>query len=189
MISSRYFGISSKLDSTQTIFSIRSKLFAQESECSRKPEIFFYPALPNNQYAPAGTSEFSQGPRIALPIDANFGHPKIDITFRDGSPARTGVTVPEASVHLDDLFPAGKYEIWRAGQALHMQSVAIAEPMESRPDRHFRFRVPAFNASHQTAALFGCESIQLDKCSSTTFLTEADRTGTFLSRKIAHLRP
>lgn len=97
--------------------------------------------------------------------------------------------MPEASVHQDDLSPAGKYEIGTAGQALHMQSVAITEPVESRPDRHFRLSVPALNASHQTAALFDCESIQLDKCSSTASLTETDRTGTFLCSKIAHLQP
>lgn len=97
--------------------------------------------------------------------------------------------MPEASVYLDDLFPAGKYEIGRAGQALHMQSVPITEPMKSRPDRHFRFRIPAPDAGHQAAALFDCDVIQLDKCSSTASLTETGRAGTFLSWKIAHFHP
>lgn len=149
-----------------------SPLFAQKFQYSRKPEIFFYPALPNGQYAPACTPEFPQRSRIALPIGSYLVYPKIHIAFRDGSSARTEVPVPEATVYQDDLFPTREYDIGRAGQSLHMQSVAITELMKSRPDRHFWFSVPTFDPGHQATALFDCELIQLDECSSIALLPE-----------------
>lgn len=148
--------------------SIRLNLSVEKLESLRKPDIFLYPALPNDQYTPTGTSEFSQGARVALLIGSNFSDPKIDITFGDGSSARAGVTMPEATVYEDNPSLAGKYEIWRSRQAFHMQPVAIAEPMKSRPYRHFRLRISAFNTRHQAATLFDCQSIHLDKCSSVT---------------------
>lgn len=80
--------------------------------------------------------------------------------------------VPEATVYQNDLFPARQYDIGRAGQSLYMQSVAVTELMKSRPDRHFWFSVPTFNSGHQATALFDCESIQLDECSSIALLFE-----------------
>jgi hypothetical protein len=90
-------------------------------------------ALPNSEDLPAQAPEFAVVSPVARGIASTFGHPVSGVTNWRGSPALTGVHVPETAVHVNDLAKPGQNDIGRSRQISAMQSEAISKMMHQPP--------------------------------------------------------
>ena len=67
--------------------------------------------------------------------------------------------MPEAPMDEDDGVEPGQNEIRRAGEAAHIQSIAVAETVDDRPDLLLGLRVPATDCGHDRGPLGPAEDI------------------------------
>jgi hypothetical protein len=67
-------------------------------------------------------------------------------------PGPAAVAVPKTAVNQHDPAPGRKHQIRNSGQIPQMQSESKTHAMDKTPDRDFRLRVLAPDASHESAS-------------------------------------
>jgi len=77
------------------------------------------------------------------PVGAGLGYYVVAAAF---------VAMPEAAVYEDDGAVAGQHYIGPAGEAFHMQAVAVSQGVQVAAHQHFGLGVFALYAAHVVAA-------------------------------------
>lgn len=138
-------------------------------------------ALPDGEDGPAEAGEFGLFVVVASDVAVDFGGPEVAVGGRQGGAGAAFVAVPEAAVDEDDGAVFGQDDVRVAGQVASMESEAVAEAVEDRPDADLGGGVFALDGGHDAAALFGGELIGHDAVPSRLFYSMG-------RRKVVHLR-
>jgi hypothetical protein len=120
--------------------SLRGSL--EESRYSRRDAVnVLQLAFPHCQHTPPVAAQPLKITPIARGIPQSLLLPisGVGLGLNPGVP--TGVHVPEASVHVDDLAQSAKHNVRRAGKLAAVQTKAVAEPMNNPPYDQLGFGV------------------------------------------------
>ena len=100
-------------------------------DASRQTIAVLHLAFPYREHDPPGPPQLSSRPPVTLGVPAALGAPVIRIRRRRYPPVSAPVHVPETSVNVDDLSQPRKDDVRRAGESLHMESEAVAQPVDA----------------------------------------------------------
>ena len=90
--------------------------------------------------------------RVSLAIRFKLGQPKIKAGFRQASSVLAIMTVPEASMHENDLTPGRKNQIGLARHFRDVKTEAVAHSVDKSPHRLFGLAPLIPNATHAFGA-------------------------------------
>lgn len=93
-------------------------------------------ALPHHEHTPTRPPQLAKTRYIPLRISQQLRLPPLPSRRGNGA-SSAGVHVPEAAAHLDDLAMSHQHDVRRPRQRAVMQAIAIAEPVNDPPDKHF----------------------------------------------------
>ena len=96
---------------------------------------------------------------IALNIPLNFVSPVVSIGSRNSGSVACVVTVPKATVHKQDLFPAREDKIGLARQVFAMQAITIAHPVDDPTNRHFGASILRPHPPHDSGTARRCDGV------------------------------
>jgi hypothetical protein len=89
---------------------------------------------------------------VSLPVLQELRTPVFDPALGKVGLWTTGVLMPKAALHLNDLLQSRENQIWPAGERVDVKSVTKAHPVHEPPDGHFGRRVLASDAPHVLAS-------------------------------------
>lgn len=113
----------------------------------------FQLALPDDDDAPAQSSERGLIASIPLDVAIEFLSPIVAARLRHGGAPATGVPMPEAPVDENSGAPRREAEVRPARQPVVVQHVAEAETMQRGTHNHLCAGIGAANARHDGASL------------------------------------
>jgi hypothetical protein len=118
----------------------------------------FQGTLPDVQYSPAVTLQFTQYLAVPFPVACDLLPPPVASRGRPFEQVAS-VTVPETTMHEDYGAARRKNKVRTPWQAPGVQAESITGAMQALSNKHFRSSVFSTNAGHHPAAGFPVDNV------------------------------
>ena len=119
-------------------------------------------AFPHGQHAPPKLPQFGSRSLVTIDSGQSLRRPEFRVGCRSNLSEATGMHVPEAAIHENNLAPPREDEIRRAGEIRNVQPVAIAERVKSPSHQHFWFGIHGPDPRHVPAPLLRSKYVDHD---------------------------
>ena len=116
-------------------------------------------ALPYHQDAPAQPRQLALLDEIPFPVAIELGAPELDARLRRARKRTARMTMPEATVHEDDLPPAREDEIRSARQLPPVEPISVAKPVDQAANGHLGARSLVPDPGHDFGAALGADRV------------------------------